>query len=44
MNKVSQPGYHMQIPFITRFEAIQVNIQTDLVRDIPCGTNGGTSP
>ena len=42
MNTIAAPGYHMQAPFITRFEAIQVNIQTDLVRDIPCGTNGGT--
>jgi len=42
MKTIAAPGYHMQAPFITRFEAIQVNIQTDLVRDIPCGTNGGT--
>jgi hypothetical protein len=29
------------IPFMTRYESIQVNVQTDLVRNIPCGTSGG---
>lgn len=35
------PGYHAMIPFMTRYESIQVNVQTDLVRNIPCGTSGG---
>eukprot|EP00850_Spirogloea_muscicola_P016710 SM000138S00017 [mRNA] locus=s138:53429:55594:+ [translate_table: standard] len=29
------------VPFVTRFEAIQVTMQTDMVVNIPCGTKGG---
>ena len=35
------PGYHVIIPWLTRMEQVQVTVQTDLVRDIPCGTSGG---
>lgn len=38
---ISDPGFHVKLPMITHFEAIQVTLQTDLVRDIPCGTKGG---
>lgn len=34
-------GFHLKLPFITQFEPIQITLQTDLVRDIPCGTKGG---
>jgi peptide subunit release factor RF-3 len=34
-------GFHSMIPFLTQYEAIQTTIQTDQVRDIPCGTKGG---
>lgn len=40
--EISEPGYHFHTPFVTRVQPVQVNIQTDLVRDIPCGTQGGT--
>ncbi|KAH0459330.1 hypothetical protein IEQ34_012144 [Dendrobium chrysotoxum] len=33
--------FHLKLPLVTQFEPIQVTIQTDLVRDIPCGTKGG---
>uniref|UniRef100_A0A453I0Z9 Band 7 domain-containing protein n=4 Tax=Aegilops tauschii subsp. strangulata TaxID=200361 RepID=A0A453I0Z9_AEGTS len=34
-------GYHLKLPFITQFEPIQVTLQTDQVKGIPCGTKGG---
>ncbi|KZV43217.1 erlin-2-B-like [Dorcoceras hygrometricum] len=38
---ITNPGFHFKMPIITHFEPIQVTLQTDLVRDIPCGTKGG---
>ncbi|CAK9186197.1 unnamed protein product [Ilex paraguariensis] len=38
---ITSPGFHLKMPLITHFEPIQVTLQTDLVRDIPCGTKGG---
>lgn len=35
--RVTQPGYHLKIPFIDSFENVQVTLQTDKVTDIPCG-------
>ncbi|MBA0805659.1 hypothetical protein Gohar_005154, partial [Gossypium harknessii] len=29
------------MPLITQYEPVLVTLQTDLVRDIPCGTKGG---
>ena len=29
------------IPFITSFRAIQITLQTDEVKNVPCGTSGG---
>ncbi|XP_046405530.1 erlin-1-like [Ischnura elegans] len=37
----SQPGYHMMIPLITTFRSVQVTLQTDEVKNVPCGTSGG---
>ncbi len=37
---ITHPGYHVKSP-LTTFQNIQVTLQTDLVRDIPCGTSGG---
>ncbi|KAK3442920.1 hypothetical protein EUGRSUZ_B03154 [Eucalyptus grandis] len=34
-------GFHLKMPFITHYEPVQVTLQTDQVRDIPCGTKGG---
>lgn len=39
-NKITAPGYHTRFPGET-FRQIQVTMQTDQVRDIPCGTSGG---
>ncbi|GER31852.1 erlin-2 [Striga asiatica] len=41
LNSITDPGFHLKLPLITNFEPIQVTLQTDLVRDIPCGTKGG---
>ncbi|KAJ4733967.1 Erlin-2 [Rhynchospora pubera] len=41
MKTITDPGFHMMMPLVTKFEPIQVTLQTDLVRDIPCGTKGG---
>ncbi|GLJ18666.1 hypothetical protein SUGI_0332960 [Cryptomeria japonica] len=41
LNTITDPGFHLKIPFLTRYEPIQVTIQTDEVKDIPCGTKGG---
>lgn len=31
----------MMVPFLTTFRAIQVTLQTDEVKNVPCGTSGG---
>eukprot|EP00249_Psilotum_nudum_P011998 c23518_g1_i3 orf=206-1282(+) len=41
LSTISSPGFHLKMPLITRYEPIQVTIQTDQVKDIPCGTKGG---
>ncbi|PKU72077.1 erlin-2-B isoform X1 [Dendrobium catenatum] len=41
LKTITNPGFHLKFPLVTEFEPIQVTIQTDLVRDIPCGTKGG---
>ena len=37
----TEPGYNFYFPLLTRFEMIQVTVQTDQVTEIPCGTSGG---
>jgi regulator of protease activity HflC (stomatin/prohibitin superfamily) len=41
LNSVSEPGFHVMFPFITTAANVQVTLQTDTVRNIPCGTSGG---
>eukprot|EP00270_Netrium_digitus_P009920 TRINITY_DN304_c1_g1_i2.p1 TRINITY_DN304_c1_g1~~TRINITY_DN304_c1_g1_i2.p1 ORF type:complete len:357 (-),score=106.36 TRINITY_DN304_c1_g1_i2:314-1384(-) len=41
LKSITGPGFHMMMPFITKYEAIQVTLQTDQVTNIPCGTKGG---
>lgn len=41
LKTITDPGFHWKLPLITHFEPIQVTLQTDQVRDIPCGTKGG---
>ncbi|XP_031841476.1 erlin-1 [Nomia melanderi] len=39
--QVSNPGFHMMIPFLTKYRSVQVTLQTDEVKNVPCGTSGG---
>lgn len=41
VNRITDPGYHLKVPFVDQFENVQVTIQTDKVTNIPCGTSGG---
>ncbi|GAV61450.1 Band_7 domain-containing protein [Cephalotus follicularis] len=41
LKTITVPGFHFKLPFITQYEPVQVTLQTDQVRDIPCGTKGG---
>uniref|UniRef100_A0A6N2NI64 Band 7 domain-containing protein n=1 Tax=Salix viminalis TaxID=40686 RepID=A0A6N2NI64_SALVM len=41
LKTVTDPGFHLKLPLITQYEPVQVTLQTDQVRDIPCGTKGG---
>uniref|UniRef100_A0A6I8PJR1 Erlin n=1 Tax=Ornithorhynchus anatinus TaxID=9258 RepID=A0A6I8PJR1_ORNAN len=37
----SGPGYHIMLPFITTYRSVQTTLQTDEVKNVPCGTSGG---
>eukprot|EP00808_Paulinella_micropora_P006157 g46508.t1 len=37
---ISEPGYHWAPPFM-RYVPVKVTIQTDTIKNIPCGTSGG---
>lgn len=41
LKTITEPGFHLKLPFITNYEPVQVTLQTDQVKDIPCGTKGG---
>ena len=41
LNETTDPGFHIRIPLVTGFQEVQVTVQTDEVRGIPCGTSGG---
>lgn len=43
LHRVTDPGFRSKVPFLDTYEAIQVTVQTDQVRDIPCGTKGGVN-
>uniref|UniRef100_W5MA74 Erlin-1 n=1 Tax=Lepisosteus oculatus TaxID=7918 RepID=W5MA74_LEPOC len=35
------PGYHIMLPFITTFRSVQTTLQTDEIKNVPCGTSSG---
>uniref|UniRef100_H3AI03 Erlin-1 n=1 Tax=Latimeria chalumnae TaxID=7897 RepID=H3AI03_LATCH len=37
----SAPGYHIMLPFITSYKCVQTTLQTDEIKNVPCGTSGG---
>lgn len=41
LSSTSGPGYHNMIPFLTSFRSVQTTLQTDEVKNVPCGTSGG---
>jgi len=41
LHTVTEPGFHWMLPLVTQHKNLLVTLQTDQVRDIPCGTAGG---
>lgn len=41
LSKTSEPGYHFMLPMLTSFRSVQTTLQTDEVKNVPCGTSGG---
>ncbi|KAI9091935.1 hypothetical protein K1719_027870 [Acacia pycnantha] len=41
LKTITEPGFHVKMPFITQYGLVQVALQTNVVTDIPCGTKGG---
>jgi len=41
LQSMSTPGFHMMVPFLTSVRNIQTTLQTDEVKNVPCGTSGG---
>ncbi len=41
MKGTNGPGFHIMLPFITSVKSVQTTLQTDEVKNIPCGTSGG---
>lgn len=39
---LAEPGIHFRIPFVQEFIEMSISIQTDTVKNIPCGTSNGT--
>merc|ERR1719164_133997 len=39
---MEKPGFHVKLPMVTEVAHVQTTVQTDNVRNIPCGTAGGT--
>lgn len=37
----SSPGLSFMMPFVTRVDNVEMRMQTDVVRDVPCGSSGG---
>jgi hypothetical protein len=41
LSTTSGPGFHIMVPFLTSFRSVQITMQTDEVKNVPCGTSGG---
>ncbi|CDW53098.1 Band 7 domain containing protein [Trichuris trichiura] len=39
LKSVSHPGFHLMFPFLTTYRSVQVTMQTDEVKNVPCGTS-----
>uniref|UniRef100_A0AAR2KJJ8 Band 7 domain-containing protein n=1 Tax=Pygocentrus nattereri TaxID=42514 RepID=A0AAR2KJJ8_PYGNA len=38
LTTTSGPGFHLMLPFITTFKSVQTTLQTDEVKNVPCGS------
>uniref|UniRef100_A0A8C5FMS4 Band 7 domain-containing protein n=1 Tax=Gadus morhua TaxID=8049 RepID=A0A8C5FMS4_GADMO len=41
LTTTSGPGFHLMLPFITSYKPVQTTLQTDEVKNVPCGTRYG---
>jgi len=41
LSTITSPGYHLMFPFLTTYRSMQTTLQTDEVKNVPCGTSGG---
>merc|ERR1712002_612606 len=41
LSGMTGPGFHIMLPFLTTFQSVQTTLQTDEVKNVPCGTSGG---
>ncbi|XP_030835587.1 erlin-2-B [Strongylocentrotus purpuratus] len=41
LQTTSGPGFHVMVPFLTSYRSVQTTLQTDEVKNVPCGTSGG---
>ncbi|XP_038060170.1 erlin-2-B-like [Patiria miniata] len=41
LTSTSGPGFHFMFPFLTSYRTVQITLQSDEVKNVPCGTSGG---
>ncbi|XP_028761939.1 erlin-2-B-like [Neltuma alba] len=41
LKTITEPGFHLKMPFITQYETVKVTLKTNVVTGIQCGTKGG---
>ncbi|XP_028778171.1 erlin-2-B-like [Neltuma alba] len=41
LKTITEPGFHLKMPFITQYKLVQVTLKTNMVTGIQCGTKGG---
>ncbi|KAJ6238587.1 erlin (er lipid raft associated protein) [Anaeramoeba flamelloides] len=40
-DKITQSGYHIEIPFISKHKVIQTTLKTSKIKNVECGTSSG---
>lgn len=41
LSSTTGPGFHLMFPILTTYRSVQTTLQTDEVKNVPCGTSGG---
>uniref|UniRef100_A0A8C4R7P3 ER lipid raft associated 1 n=1 Tax=Eptatretus burgeri TaxID=7764 RepID=A0A8C4R7P3_EPTBU len=41
LQQTAGPGYHLMLPLFTSYRSVQTTLQTDEVKNVPCGTRYG---